>query len=487
MKSSIGAKLIAVSAFLYSFGALAQSGNYIDITQFGASTSAADNRHAIQMALDEARVWGGAVLIPPGTFKVKGTLIIGDAVTIMGSDRASSRLLQVGEFGAYYDNNNPNNPEYLNNSKGLLYAEAPENGQLSNITIKNMTLEEDVPKGQVRFKHEFQHLISLNGVRNAVIQDLNLTGARGDAIYIGAGISGSNKNIHNNNILIKNNTINGVNSDNRNGISVVHGSAITIEGNTIVDTSRSDMPGAIDIEPDQPFHHVQDIHILNNKITGGKAGAGLISIYLGDGNKQTGGLFVVAGNKIDGTLTANAGIFVDVDPRLNRANYTFDIYNNEILNTVRGVKLLGLENLHFNHNRIETTTDDPLIGEDSHSSPASRNLNFSHNTFKEISAMRGNGFQVYNVQWMYWGNNQFSEFGRIDNSFGYIFDFAAGASDNITFVNNEFVNWWGRTHYLIQKEADHTFNEATNKYCGNTVININPANNKFRYNPALCN
>ncbi len=486
MTISIGAKSIAVTAFLSSFGALALSGNYIDITQYGASTSATDNRHAIQNALDQARVSGQTVLIPSGTFKVKGTLIIGDAVTIMGSDRESSKLLQVGEFGAYYDNNNPNNPEYLNNSKGLLYAEAPENGQLSNITIKNMTLEEYVPKGQVRFKHEFQHLISLNGVRNAVIQDLDLNGARGDAIYIGAGISGSNINIHNNNILIKNNIINGIDCNNRNGISVVHGSNITIEGNIIVQTSRSDMPGAIDIEPDQPFHHVQDIKILNNTITGGKAGVGLVSIYLGNGNQHTGGLFVVSGNKINGGLTASAGIFVDVSPKLNRANYTFDIYNNEIKNTARGIKLLGLENLHFNHNRIETTTDAPVIG-DSHSSSASSNLNFSYNTFKEIGAMSGNGFQVYNVQWMYWGNNQFSEFGKIDNSFGYIFDFASGSSNNITFINNEFVNWWGRTHYIIQKKPSHTFNVATNKYCGNTVININPANNEFRYNSALCN
>jgi putative cofactor-binding repeat protein len=53
---------------------------------------------------------------------------------------------------------------------------------------------------------------------------------------------------------------------NRNGISIISGSQIRIYKNTFWSMSRPDMPGAIDLEPNQPSQTLSDVLVENNTI-----------------------------------------------------------------------------------------------------------------------------------------------------------------------------------------------------------------------------
>lgn len=110
---------------------------------------------------------------------------------------------------------------------------------------------------------QFVHAISLNGVKNVLIDNVYVTGFRGDGIYIGSGDAAGQER-HNTNVIIQNCTIDGVNNDNRNGISVIDGDKITISNCNFINCTRSNMPGAIDFEPDAVAYAV----IKNAKVVG---------------------------------------------------------------------------------------------------------------------------------------------------------------------------------------------------------------------------
>jgi hypothetical protein len=201
----------------------------VNVLDYGADpTGVADSTAAIQAALDAAN----SVYFPEGTYSVVSVNLNANQ-TIYG-DGASSIILQAASA----------TPTVLTN--GLLYADSGALGTyIENITIKNIQV-----KGRVDTLgfNEFLHLISLNGVSNAIIENCSVTGFRGDGIYIGTSADGTQARA-NKNVKINGCTIDGVNNDNRQGVSVIVGEDISITNNTFVNCTRSNMPGAIDFEP----------------------------------------------------------------------------------------------------------------------------------------------------------------------------------------------------------------------------------------------
>jgi hypothetical protein len=59
----------------------------------------------------------------------------------------------------------------------------------------------------------------------------------------------------------------------RNGVAVVTGDTLEVFSNTFINTSRSGMPGAIDIEPNLSTDHLMHIDVHDNTIIGGSTTA----------------------------------------------------------------------------------------------------------------------------------------------------------------------------------------------------------------------
>jgi hypothetical protein len=236
----------------------------VSVKAYGAvGDGVTDDTAAIQAAVNAEE----GVFFPTGTYKVSSAISI-PSNRLLSGEGASSVISYFG--GAA--------------SQGALYV----NSGSASAYVDNIIVQDLKVLGQVASLgfNEFIHNISFNGVRNCVIQRCVIEGFRGDGIYIGSGDVGGQER-HNINVTIRDCYIDGVNKQNRNGISVIDGNGVNIDNNYITRTTRAgvpgqvDMPGAIDIEPDaNVFHVVRDISIRNNKIFDCNSGVAAIGVLL---------------------------------------------------------------------------------------------------------------------------------------------------------------------------------------------------------------
>jgi hypothetical protein len=252
-----------------------------DIRRYGAESgaSAALNTPAIQAAVDS----NYDVYVPTGTFST-------DTIQL----RAGSRIYGDGPASILSQNT------ITDGSWGTLYA----NSESSSSTVDDILIERLQVLGNVvglGFS-EFQHLISMNGTSRVTIRNCLIKGFRGDGIYLGSGVVGGHER-HNARVKIIDNVIDGVNNDNRNGVSFIDCDDALVEGNTFVNCTRSTMPGAVDIEPDgYAFHIVRNIRVINNQFVNCGGNVGCISLVLvGTTFTVQPENFIFNGNTFDGS------------------------------------------------------------------------------------------------------------------------------------------------------------------------------------------
>lgn len=139
---------------------------------------------------------------------------------------------------------------------------------IKDIKIRNITF--NVHNDGVVF-HEFLHTIKAIGVDGLTIENCTFNDFWGDAICLShyGDNPKTGERTRNQNVNILNNTIIGGNyHNNRNGISIISGKNVLIRGNTVKNTSRNDMPGGIDVEPNNSAYTIENIRIEKNNIEG---------------------------------------------------------------------------------------------------------------------------------------------------------------------------------------------------------------------------
>lgn len=149
---------------------------------------------------------------------------------------------------------------------------------IRDINIQNITFE--VYNDGLNF-HEFMHTIKMIGVNGITIKNCMFRDFWGDAICLShyGDTPQTGERTRNQNIKILNNIIvGGEKHNNRNGISVISGKNVIIKNNIIKNTSRKDMPGGVDIEPNNSVYTINGIKIMNNFFEGITTSA--IQIYI---------------------------------------------------------------------------------------------------------------------------------------------------------------------------------------------------------------
>lgn len=212
-------------------------------------------------------------------------------------------------------------------------------GEIDNsvrdITIDN--LEFRVQNDGEHF-HEWTHTVHCIGVDGLVIRNCFFNDFWGDAITLGhyGDTPETGERARNQNVTITGNRIQGGDHhNNRNGISVINGKNVLIEGNTILNTTKSDMPGAIDVEPNNTAYTIDNIIIRKNKISGCRGTAGGICVHA---NKKGGPAhnITIEGNEI-GNCTSGLSFVIAAD----NTTSNFTVRNNVVDEDTRPFQFIG--------------------------------------------------------------------------------------------------------------------------------------------------
>lgn len=210
-----------------------------DVRRYGAvGDGDTDCTTAFQQAINASSL----VIFPEGNFSCSNFATLASDTAIRGAGIGKTRITKAQD---------------TTQSRGVLYAQSESSTAfIENVTISGIEFVE--PNNTFS---EFQHLVSFNGVRHVLVTDCRFTGFRGDGIYVGS----QDGERHNERVSIVNCVFDGVNNDNRNAISVIDCDGLVISENHFVNCTRSNMPGAVDIEPNAFDYQVnRNVTISNN-------------------------------------------------------------------------------------------------------------------------------------------------------------------------------------------------------------------------------
>lgn len=188
------------------------------------------------------------------------------------------------------------------------------------------------------FLENVPNLISMNAASDLIIRNVKVSNFRSDAIYLGSGTQGAIER-HNERIRIENCFFDGINNDNRNAISIIDGTDITIHNCTFKNTASATMPGAIDIEPNSAstFARVRGIRVYDNYFErcGGDTGVIGISIMPPDSTLTYAAQgFEIVNNVIYDCFNSTSAIFALQGGTATAATRPLNmlIANNQVIN-----------------------------------------------------------------------------------------------------------------------------------------------------------
>lgn len=428
-------------------------------------TIATDDTAAIQACLDAANTdGGGGVYLPPGTY-VAADMTIYSNTFLFGAGRETSVLEYLGL----------STTTYLLSTFSGSGGTTSVTGNRRNINISKVGFVGPQPyigggpSGSMGTAQS-SHLLNINATSDMTIDNCKFTGWLGDAIYIGSSNAGATER-HNERITIQHSFLDGVNKNNRNAVSIIDGDNITISDNTIARCTRPDMPGAVDVEPNNPgaaYPVTRNIIVKDNVfIDIGRGIAGVVGIILKTDQPTLttkARAFMITNNRMFDCLAQP--LFLQqpsTSPGYNNTSNEVWFVENICLNNADGYPFeidKGLRGVHIIGNTFANTWGGAQIG---FSGPI-YDLEISNNVFRTVGFGDGYGLIIYQANGAVIDDNTFELVGTTPSGPGYVINAAytgtVGATDDIMFSNNRVVQGLGtRTTKVIHKHASHT---ATN-------------------------
>jgi len=412
----------------------------LNVLDFGATgDGVTDDSVAFQAALDDAATSGKSVFVPSATgYVISGVTI--DSNTIIEGEGYDSRLIFKSGTGA---------------TARMLSVNGLTGDQKENITVRNLRLEGTVVADGFS---EFRHLFYMFGVKNVTIENCWFIGFQGDGI----GLVWTTLTEGNENVTIQNNVFDGVNQDNRNAISVIGCDKLLIDNNLFKNTTKSTMPGALDIEPNtgDTYVKINAVTISNNRFDniGGNvaAMAMFLPVYSEDFVDHPQNItienntFSDVFRGIHCTQLQSANVN-DSDPVIN-----LQIINNKVdTASDRAFWLYGLNGVVMENNTYVNCANGSRIGW-SDANRGCNNVKLRNNTFKENGTTDGYAIQSYQSNRVQFYENTFIDCGVTAGGFGVCINFVTASVSNIRIIDNSVVNPSGKTTGAIGKTGGIT-------------------------------
>lgn len=365
-------------------------------------------------------------------------------------------------------------------------------GNLFNIRISDLGFVGNVETAGFQ---EHTHLVALSGVSDVTFERCAFSGWRGDAIYIGQG-NVTAANYKNERVTVRDCYFDGINQNNRNGISFIDCNTSLVENCYFVRCSKRGkqgwkpgdawsvmdpstgpgMPGAIDYEPDNFSHPV----IRNNVVRGCTfnnvgGNVGVIAAHIPTLAPTPIG-FTFCDNTFIDSATSGAEIYIhrvrevanpltvaDPDMQIVISNNTgsngFGIYH---LYNCKGVIISGNSWSDYRGGNLFGYVND------------SRNMKLmnaavTNDTYTRcandvtVNRVTNQIFNVYNLKIV---GNVYSDCGD-GTPFAYLFDFDNGSSSHVTLADNKVTSPTNKTGNTIIVETGHTLTPSTNRQYNN--------------------
>ena len=439
-----------------------------DVRAYGAfADGIVDDTNYIQAAINT----GLPVYLPKGTYKVS-LVILPDNGVMFGDGIDKTVIIRAS------DNTD---------GKGIIYSQSASGTDfIDNIRLSDFTIYGSVDT--LAFS-EKQHLVSLNGVKDALIERVKLKGFRGDGIYVGAGYVGT-EGLHNINVTIKECVFDGLNSDNRNGVSVIDGDNVKIINNTFRNVSRSTMPGAIDFEPNTAGNILKNLIVKNNTIESYGGGAG-IQVYNTTATTAISNINI-ADNTIYGATKASAsGIYVENSALNPLTVASFPLGLNIERNYIYDSNAVGLIPLKTYYTKGANITDNSiynggncLFGVSTVVATSFMDSNIKNNNFYTNGTANGaltfGSSSNVNIS-----GNTIQEPNKGTSLYGILFlgNTVTTVSDGINITGNTFIKGSSQTYSVAQ--VSHTFTQDSNSFYSNYIKNGTTLLTNFLFNNNL--
>jgi len=213
----------------------------------------------------ELAAWaaGRPILLGPGRY-LASPIAVDGPLNLVGQGIGRTVLVQADTTGL--------------GSRGTIYVDSGRaDRSVGPVVLRDFALDGRVETGGFE---EFTHLVSLHGVSDVLVARLAFLGFRGDGLYLGSGVHGQEER-HNRKVVIQDCRFDGRTRNNRNCISVLDVNGLAIRGCRFANSSRADMPGAIDFEPNPKsgFAVVRDIEISANRFDNVGGSVGVICFH----------------------------------------------------------------------------------------------------------------------------------------------------------------------------------------------------------------
>lgn len=416
-----------------------------------------DDTAAIQACIDA----NNCVFFPAGTYLVTNLDLKANLV-ITGVGAGGAILKQSSATGL----------------KGLFFVDSGSpSATVDNIEIKNITVQgRSVEDGF----WEFYHLITLHGVRNVYIHHCIIKGFQGDGIYIGASASAGVER-HNYDIDISQNYFDGVNKENRNGVTVIDGQNVKIHHNTFTRCTKSTMPGPIDIEPDNyAFHYIKDINISDNYFVDNGGNVACIGIVGGSAVARPTSI-IIHGNQFRDSNTGAAHaeiaiVFTGVQVTNADAPQGILITDNTGILGSKPFEIRGVKGVKVSGNYFSQYVSDGVIGFSADEDYV-HDASFVNNTFHKCGTVANQALSIFKAQRLTFKNNLFDDFGIGDTTSSAILLTDSGVTRSLHFRDNIYRHPHNAIMYTVRKAVGHVTAEETNIGYSNNSYGPTPAYN----------
>jgi len=451
----------------------AQHNQTLNVKTFGATgDGTTDDTTAVQSAWTAAVAIGAAMYFPAGTY-------------VIANLSFSSNNKPVTLFGDGWGS-------VIKQKTGAMYA-VSINGSSSNatlnptgITIKGLRFVGTVATDL--FSEHF-HLLNINAVSDVLVSGCWFEGWRGDGIYLGSSNDGATER-HNRRVRIVDSFFDGINNDNRQAISIIDCWNLNISRCTFRRCTRTDMPGAIDVEPNplDLFPVTWDINISDNQFEACGGGVGVVTIYLPETQASLtsdNSSLIIRGNQFRNDVVVDGGASIRLiqqqsPPGAATPPNTIIIADNVCTNGKRPFHIDGLRGVIIHDNIFDKMAGSSFVGE----TRGCRDVSVHHNMFMDCGSVQTAALILYNATGVSVDHNKFINCGTATTGIMIL------VKDNSTFTDlsvqgNEYTG--PRCTDVVAKGTGVVTTASSNTYYNNkassTVTSAIVATGLFGHTP----